>query len=105
MIATSATVFVQHSDATLVRLSRRFKDRFESIRLRDGRFVLHIPSVGSVLMSAVEDALRFSYVAQDAAADDRARMSLESIIRREFRGLVYTVGWEDSDIIPVPLRS
>ena len=23
----------------------------------------------------------------------------------EFRGLVHTVGWEDSDIIPVPLRS
>ena len=105
MIATSATVFVQHADATLLRLSRRFKDRFESIRLRDGRFVLHIPAVGSVLMSAVADALRFSYVAEDAAADDRARAALESIIRREFRGLVYTLGWEDSDIIPAPLRS
>jgi hypothetical protein len=105
MIATSATVFVLHTDATLLRLSRRFKDRFESIRLRDGRFVLHIPSVGSVLMSAVQDALQFSYVAENEAADDRARMALESIIRREFRGLTYTVGWEDSDIIPVPLRS
>ena len=105
MIATSATVFVQHTDLTLVRLSRRFKDRFESIRLRDGRFVLHIPAVGSVLMSAIDDALRFSYVAEDAAADDRARMALESIIRREFRGVVHTVGWDDSDIIPVPLRS
>ena len=105
MIATSATVFVQHTDATLVRLSRRFKDRFESIRLRDGRFVLHIPGVGSVLMSVVADALRFSYVAEDTAGDDRARRALESILRREFRGLVHTVGWEDSDIIPVPLRS
>jgi hypothetical protein len=105
MIATAATVFIQHSDATLVRLSRRFKDRFESIRLRDGRFVLHIPGVGSVLMTGVADALQFSYVARDTVADDRARMTLESIIRREFRGLVYTVGWEDSDIIPVPLRS
>jgi hypothetical protein len=105
MIATSATVFVQHSDATLLRLSRRFKDRFESIRLRDGRFVLHIPSVGSVLMSAIDDALRFSYVAEDTTADGLARASLESIIRREFSGIAYTVGWDDSDIIPVPLRS
>ena len=105
MIATSATVFVQHSDTTLVRLSRRFKDRFESIRLRDGQFVLHIPGVGSVLMSAVEDALRFSYVADDPSAVDRVRMALEPIIRREFRGVVYTVGWENSDVIPVPLRS
>src|SRR3712207_2799626 len=105
MIATSATVFVQHSDATLLRLSRRFKDRYESIRLRDGRFVLHIPSVGSVLMSSIQDALRFSYVARDEAADDRARLAMEAIIRREFSGLLYTVGWEDSDIIPIPLRS
>lgn len=104
MISTSATVFAQYPEVTVPRLARRFASRHESIRMPDGRIVLHLPAVGTVLMAELESALRLQYIAKDAAMDFAARTALESILRRELRRVVYTIAWEEPKTVPVPLR-
>jgi hypothetical protein len=104
MISTSATVFAQHPEITVPRLARKFVSRYESIRMPDNRIVLHIPSVGTVLMAEQESALRLQYIVQDAAMDFAARSALEGVLRRELRRVVYTIAWEQPRAVPVPLR-
>ncbi len=104
MISTSATVFAQYPEVTVPRISQRFRTRYESIRLPDGRFVLHIPSVGTVVMSAWDTALRLHYIAEDAAMDFAARTALETILRKSLRGVLFTIAWEEAGSVPMPLR-
>ena len=104
MISTSATVFAQYPEVTVPRLARRFMNRYESIRMPDNRVVLHVPSVGTVLMAEMESALRLQYIVQDAAGDFAARTALENLLRRELRRVVYTIAWEEPKTVPVPLR-
>ncbi len=104
MISTSATVFAQHSEVTVPRLARRLLSRYESIRMSDGKVVLHIHSVGTVVMTELESALRLQYVVQDAPMDFAAREALENLLRRELRPVVYTIAWEEPKVVPVPLR-
>lgn len=104
MISTSATVFTQYPEVTVPRLARRFTSRYESIRMADGRTVLHMAPVGTVLMAEFESALHLQYIARDAATDFAARTGLETILRRELRRVVYTIAWEEPTTVPVPLR-
>ena len=102
MISTTATVFLSHPEVAVPRLARKLSSRFESIRTPDGRVVLHLPSVGTVMMRELESALRLQYVVQDAALDFAARTALEALLRRELRRRVYTIGWEDREPASVP---
>jgi hypothetical protein len=104
MISTSATVFAQYAELTVPRISRRLQTRYDAIRLPDGRFVLHMPTVGTVVLSAWDDAIRLQYVAEDAAADFAARTALETILRKSLRGVVFTIAWEEVGSVPIPLR-
>ncbi|MFC0681985.1 hypothetical protein ACFFGH_29490 [Lysobacter korlensis] len=104
MISTSATVFAQYPEVTVPRLARRFVSRYESIRMPDNRIVLHMPSVGTVVMAEMESALRLQYIARDASMDFAARTALEEVLRRELRRVVYTIAWEESKTVPAPLR-
>jgi hypothetical protein len=100
MISTAATVFAQ--GPVLPRISRRLQRAYVSIQLPDGRFVLNMPSVGTVVMAAFEDALRLHYVAQDAAQDFAARTALEALLHRALRGVVFTIAWEETDSVSIP---
>ena len=104
MISTSATVFAQYPEVTVPRISRRFRSRYESIRLPDGRFVLHLPAVGTVVMSVWDNAFRLHYIAEDAAMDYEARTALETILRKSLRGVVFTIAWEEAGSVPIPSR-
>lgn len=105
MISTSAVVFTQYPHVAIPRLAARFSSRFESVRTGHGQFVVHIPAVGAVLMGSDKSSLTFSFVAWDAAAHFAARTTLDAMLRRELEGTVFTVGWQESDTVPVALRS
>jgi hypothetical protein len=102
MISSTATVFLRHPEKTVPGLAHRLSSRFESIRTPDGRVVLHLPSVGTVLMRQLESALSLHYVVQDAAQDFAARTALEALLRRDLRRRVYTIGWLDREPVSVP---
>ncbi len=104
MISTSATVFAQQPEVTLTRLTRRLLGRYESIRVADGRIVLRIPAVGTVLLVELESALRLQYVSPDQATDFAARTAVEGLLRREFRRVVYTIAWDEPKSVAMPLR-
>lgn len=105
MISTSAVVFAQYPQVAIPRLAARFSSRFESVRTAHGQYVVHIPAVGAVLMGSNESSLTFSFVARDASAHFAARTTLDAMLRRELEGTVFTIGWEESDTVPVPLRA
>ena len=102
MISTSVTVFAQYPEVTVPRISRRFQSRYEAVRLPDGRFVLHIPSVGTVVMSEWDTAIRLHYIVEEAAMDFAARTALETILRKSLRGVVFTIAWEEAGSVPIP---
>ena len=104
MISTSATVFAEYPELTVPRLSRRFQRRYDAIRLSDGRFVLHVPSVGTVVMSVLDSAIRLQYVVADAAADFGARTALDAVLHRALRGVVFTIAWEEVGSVSLPAR-
>ena len=104
MISTSAMVFAEHPEVTMPRLARRLMSRHESISMPHGKAVLHIPAVGTVVMTELESAIRLQYVVQDAPMDFAARAAIEHLLRRQFRRVVYTIGWDEPKTVPVPLR-
>jgi hypothetical protein len=104
MISSAATVFAEHPELTVPRITRRFQHRYDALRLPDGRLVLRMPGVGSVVMSAWDTVIRLQFLAVDAAADFAARAALETILRRSLRGVLFTIAWEDVGSIALPQR-
>lgn len=104
MISTSATVFAEYPDLTVPRISRWLRSAYDEVPLPDGRFALSVPSVGTVLLSAWDDAIRLSYVVEDPAADFAARTALETVLRKSLRGVVFTIAWQEAGSVPLPLR-
>jgi hypothetical protein len=107
MIALALDVRPVESSFWLELVGHRF-NRFDSVKLNETQFIVHMPRVGSILVDRTTSALRF----QAMVRDERHALAVQSEIAQEIAAAVpesvgggrLTLEWSRPSVVPVPLR-